>query len=195
MTDTLELDEAAPVAAAAAVSASETLPAPQARPMRRGQKLTDALQDDVVKQLAAGRSSRAVARSLQQDHGIRISRMGIERYDPTKAAGHSCTERYAKLFHEERARLDEAKAAAFANDDMMAPEPARLPQRAAPWVPEPSNQPQVDAYHSAADLLLYGGAAGGGQDRSAARASRSRRTSARSSFAAPMWTSPASSSG
>jgi hypothetical protein len=32
-----------------------------------------------------------------------------------------------------------------------------------PWVPEPSNQPQVDAYQSAADLLLYGGAAGGGK--------------------------------
>jgi hypothetical protein len=32
-----------------------------------------------------------------------------------------------------------------------------------PWLPEPSNQPQVDAFHSAADLVLYGGAAGGGK--------------------------------
>jgi hypothetical protein len=34
---------------------------------------------------------------------------------------------------------------------------------AAPWAPEPTNQPQFDAYHSKADLLLYGGAAGGGK--------------------------------
>jgi hypothetical protein len=36
-------------------------------------------------------------------------------------------------------------------------------QIAVPWVPEPTNQPQFDAYHSKADLLLYGGAAGGGK--------------------------------
>jgi hypothetical protein len=36
-------------------------------------------------------------------------------------------------------------------------------QIAAPWAPEPTNQPQFDAYHSRADLLLYGGAAGGGK--------------------------------
>jgi hypothetical protein len=36
-------------------------------------------------------------------------------------------------------------------------------QMAAPWAPEPTNQPQFDAYHSKADLLLYGGAAGGGK--------------------------------
>jgi hypothetical protein len=36
-------------------------------------------------------------------------------------------------------------------------------QIAAPWVPEPTNQPQSEAYHSKADLLLYGGAAGGGK--------------------------------
>jgi hypothetical protein len=36
-------------------------------------------------------------------------------------------------------------------------------EMAAPWVPEPTNQPQFDAYHSRADLLLYGGAAGGGK--------------------------------
>jgi hypothetical protein len=40
---------------------------------------------------------------------------------------------------------------------------AAEPEPAALWAPEPSNQPQVDAYHSAADLLLYGGAAGGGK--------------------------------
>ena len=37
-------------------------------------------------------------------------------------------------------------------------------QITAPWAPEPTNQPQFDAYHSEADLLLYGGAAGGGND-------------------------------
>jgi hypothetical protein len=34
---------------------------------------------------------------------------------------------------------------------------------AAAWRPEPSNRPQVDAYESKADLLLYGGAASGGK--------------------------------
>ena len=38
-----------------------------------------------------------------------------------------------------------------------------LPEIVLPWHPEPSNAPQVAAYHSAADLLLYGGAAGGGK--------------------------------
>ena len=31
------------------------------------------------------------------------------------------------------------------------------------WTPDPSNRPQVEAYESKADLLLYGGAAGGGK--------------------------------
>jgi hypothetical protein len=34
---------------------------------------------------------------------------------------------------------------------------------AAAWTPDPGNRPQVAAYESAADLLLYGGAAGGGK--------------------------------
>ena len=33
----------------------------------------------------------------------------------------------------------------------------------APWLPDPCNAPQVQAYTSPADLLLYGGAAGGGK--------------------------------
>ena len=33
----------------------------------------------------------------------------------------------------------------------------------APWQPDPCNAPQVQAYTSPADLLLYGGAAGGGK--------------------------------
>jgi hypothetical protein len=37
------------------------------------------------------------------------------------------------------------------------------PQFSAVWKPEPTNQPQIDAYNSKADLLLYGGAAGGGK--------------------------------
>jgi hypothetical protein len=37
------------------------------------------------------------------------------------------------------------------------------PEFAAVWRPEPSNRPQVEAYESKADLLLYGGAAGGGK--------------------------------
>lgn len=34
---------------------------------------------------------------------------------------------------------------------------------AAAWAPDPRNKPQVEAYHSPADILLYGGAAGGGK--------------------------------
>jgi hypothetical protein len=37
------------------------------------------------------------------------------------------------------------------------------PQLDALWLPDPRNKPQCDAYHSRADLLLYGGAAGGGK--------------------------------
>jgi hypothetical protein len=37
------------------------------------------------------------------------------------------------------------------------------PELATSWRPEPDNRPQVDAYRSKADLLLYGGAAGGGK--------------------------------
>ena len=56
---------------------------------------------------------------------------------------------------------------------MSAPDPERLariladPAFAAlcrvPWLPDPCNAPQVQAYTSPADLLLYGGAAGGGK--------------------------------
>ena len=42
-------------------------------------------------------------------------------------------------------------------------ERAFTPQFAAPWRPDPGNRPQVAAYRSKADLLLYGGAAGGGK--------------------------------
>jgi hypothetical protein len=34
---------------------------------------------------------------------------------------------------------------------------------AAKWLPDPRNQPQVTAYHSQADMMLYGGAAGSGK--------------------------------
>ena len=34
---------------------------------------------------------------------------------------------------------------------------------AAAWAPDPGNRPQVAAYESEADILLYGGAAGGGK--------------------------------
>jgi len=42
-------------------------------------------------------------------------------------------------------------------DVMLAPELSAL------WLPEPQNEPQVAAYCSRADLLLYGGGAGGGK--------------------------------
>lgn len=42
-------------------------------------------------------------------------------------------------------------------DQMLAPELKAL------WLPEPANEPQVQAYVSQADLLLYGGAAGAGK--------------------------------
>lgn len=34
---------------------------------------------------------------------------------------------------------------------------------AAAWLPDPENRPQMDAYYSSADLMLYGGAAGSGK--------------------------------
>lgn len=34
---------------------------------------------------------------------------------------------------------------------------------AAAWLPDPENKPQIEAYYSKADLLLYGGAAGAGK--------------------------------
>ncbi|MFA6047150.1 MAG: hypothetical protein WC718_19365, partial [Phycisphaerales bacterium] len=42
-------------------------------------------------------------------------------------------------------------------DALLAPELAKL------WLPDPDNGPQLEAYLSEADLLLYGGAAGGGK--------------------------------
>lgn len=37
------------------------------------------------------------------------------------------------------------------------------PELAAKWLPDPRNEPQLQAYYSDADLLLFGGAAGGGK--------------------------------
>jgi hypothetical protein len=37
------------------------------------------------------------------------------------------------------------------------------PELTAKWLPEPRNEPQLQAYYSDADLLLFGGAAGGGK--------------------------------
>ena len=53
-------------------------------------------------------------------------------------------------------------------DTMPSPDRALLeaafrPQFAAAWKPDPGNRPQREAYRSKADLLLYGGAAGGGK--------------------------------
>lgn len=42
-------------------------------------------------------------------------------------------------------------------DALLAPELSKL------WLPDPDNGPQLEAYLSEADLLLYGGAAGGGK--------------------------------
>jgi hypothetical protein len=37
------------------------------------------------------------------------------------------------------------------------------PELAAKWLPDPRNEPQLQAYYSSADLLLFGGGAGGGK--------------------------------
>jgi hypothetical protein len=37
------------------------------------------------------------------------------------------------------------------------------PELKAPWLPDPRNEPQLQAYYSEAGLMLYGGAAGGGK--------------------------------
>jgi Terminase large subunit, T4likevirus-type, N-terminal len=57
------------------------------------------------------------------------------------------TELLTALLPDERAELDRLAGA----------------QLGVLWRPEPTNAPQVAAYHSGADLLLYGGAAGGGK--------------------------------
>ena len=53
-------------------------------------------------------------------------------------------------------------------DRMPAEEKAQYDSLIAPigsplWLPDPTNRPQLAAYYSRADLLLYGGAAGGGK--------------------------------
>ena len=53
------------------------------------------------------------------------------------------------------ASLDDTKKAEL--DRLIAPE------LTAKWLPDPRNEPQLQAYYSLADLLLFGGAAGGGK--------------------------------
>lgn len=53
----------------------------------------------------------------------------------------------AKLSAEEKEELDKLIA----------------PELAAKWLPDPRNEPQLQAYYSDADLMLFGGAAGGGK--------------------------------
>ncbi|HLH92081.1 MAG TPA: terminase [Xanthobacteraceae bacterium] len=53
------------------------------------------------------------------------------------------------------ASLDETQKAQL--DQLIAPELASI------WLPEPDNKPQCEAYWSLADLLLFGGGAGGGK--------------------------------
>src|SRR5882724_3612747 len=53
------------------------------------------------------------------------------------------------------ATLDEGQKAEF--DALLTDELSAL------WLPEPENEPQVRAYYSPADLMLYGGGAGGGK--------------------------------
>lgn len=53
------------------------------------------------------------------------------------------------------ASLDESQKAEL--DRLIEPELKSI------WLPEPQNEPQVKAYYSAADMLLYGGSPGGGK--------------------------------
>src|SRR5262245_7261606 len=51
----------------------------------------------------------------------------------------------------------------FSAESRVAFDRALAEKLAQPWLPDSENRPQVKAYHSKADLLLYGGAAGGGK--------------------------------
>src|SRR5262245_39885135 len=64
--------------------------------------------------------------------------------------------------------MDRAARAARALENLSAESRAAFDRALAeklaqPWLPDSENRPQVKAYHSKADLLLYGGAAGGGK--------------------------------
>jgi hypothetical protein len=77
--------------------------------MRDTSKLTDAQREYVVERLAAFESPIAIARSLQEEFGIRISHQAIVRYDPTRSA--KCPERFRLQFFATRRALIEGKAA------------------------------------------------------------------------------------
>ena len=77
--------------------------------MRDTSKLTDAQREYVVDRLAAFESPIAIARSLQEEFGIRISHQAIVRYDPTRSA--KCPERFRLQFFATRRAIIEGKAA------------------------------------------------------------------------------------
>ena len=77
--------------------------------MRDTSKLTDAQREYVVERLAVFETPTAVARSLQQEFGIRISHQAVARYDPTRSA--KCPERWKLLFVATRNSFTEGKAA------------------------------------------------------------------------------------
>ena len=62
------------------------------------------------------------------------------------------------MIQDVRAYIDGLSPKAKAELDKML-----LPELTALWLPDSRNKPQVAAYYSQADLLLYGGAAGSGK--------------------------------
>ena len=147
----------------AAPPAAEPVNVAPAKPLRKDHKLTDPLKTRVVTWLALDERPTDIARRLKREHGIDISRKAISYYDPRRYP--ECTAEWAALFWAIYASVRQAKG-----EVVVVPPPRDeaavapiVPELTAAWTPEPSNPPQVEAYHSKADLLLYGGAAGGGK--------------------------------
>ena len=142
-----------------------------AKPIYKNHKLTDELKTYVVYLLAYFETPSDIARRLKRERGIDISRQAIACYDPTRYEGRGCPKEWADLFCEFRKRAEATRAERIRGGARLAAPEVEAPDRTVPaplapepaWAPEPTNQPQCDAYHSAADLLLYGGAAGGGK--------------------------------
>lgn len=74
--------------------------------MRKG-GLAEPVKVAIVRALAAWDSPSVVARAVNEEFGLQLSRQAVERYDPTKAAGAALSAKLRELFHEARQALVE----------------------------------------------------------------------------------------
>jgi hypothetical protein len=66
-------------------------------------KLSDLQKSFVVRRVAAFEPASAIRDALKREHGVEITAQGVERYDPTKAAGVNLADRWRVMFDESRA--------------------------------------------------------------------------------------------